>query len=364
MPVDQLPGTRDTVPHDDTRPPARWRRFAPVVALMVLAPWTAECSWGGFTVGGFLFIVIILAPMYGGAAVLIRETTRHIGGGWPVMILLAAAFGFLQAGLVDQSLFNHAYLDDTEFAASAAAAQTTLVPGLGFSAGQALDYVGGHIALSMCAPIVIVESFLVPRRRHEVWLGGRGLTVIAVVYLLGSLLIFADDSGRKNFLASPLQLTFAVVVVAGLIGTAMLPRWRRSRPYRPGAAPAPHPIWVGLTALGAHLSALAASGWPAIGLRVAAVVVAATVIITWSRRVGWGHRHVLAAWAAGLVAAAGGAYFVPNYYPASPGSALVGDIAITVITLALVGGAFWRVHRTLPQLSPRRGRSAPPVPGC
>jgi hypothetical protein len=42
-------------------------------------------------------------------------------------VLLAAAFGVFQGGLVDQSLFNRAYLDDTEFASLAAASKQTLV---------------------------------------------------------------------------------------------------------------------------------------------------------------------------------------------------------------------------------------------
>jgi hypothetical protein len=261
------------------------------------------------------------------------------------MVLLAAAFGVLQAGLVDQSLFNPAYLNDTEFADMGQAANATLVPVLGFSAQEALDYVGNHIALSICAPIAIVETFLAPRRRDQPWLGRPGLTVVGVLYILGSLLVFSDDSGRKNFMANPLQVAFAALAVLALIGAAMVPRWRR-RP-RPVAKPSPHPIWVGLVALGGYLSADQFSGWAGIGVRVAAVAVAAAVIVAWSRRADWGQRHVLAAWAAGLVAAAAGAYFVPNYDPASPTAALVSDIAISVVTITLVGGAFWRLRLRL-----------------
>jgi hypothetical protein len=322
---------------------SRWRRLAPVVALLALAPWAAECSWGGFTADGFLFVVVILAPLYGAAAVLIRETARRIGGGWPAMVLLAAAFGVLQAGLVDQSLFNPAYLNDTEFADVGAAAKATLVPGLGFSAQEALDFVGNHIALSICAPIAIVEAFVAPRRRVRPWLGRPGLAVVGVLYILGSLLVFSDETGRKNFMAGPLQLTFAALLVLGFIGAAMLPRWRRGS--RPLARSSPHPSWVGLVALGGYLSADLAPGWVGVGIRVAAIAVVAAVIVAWSRRADWDHRHVLAAWAAGLVAAAAGAYFVPNYDPASPAAALVGDIAISVITITLLGGAFWRLRR-------------------
>ena len=146
------------------------RRLPPVLALMALAPWAAECSWGGFGLAGFLPVVIVLAPMYGGAAVLIRETGRRLGGGWPTLVLLAAAFGLAQAGLVDQSLFNRDFLDDTEFASLAGGAEATWVPVIGVSAQQVVTYVGNHIALSICAPIANVESYLSPGRSQRPWL--------------------------------------------------------------------------------------------------------------------------------------------------------------------------------------------------
>ena len=171
----------------------RWRRLAAVVALMVLAPWSAECAWGGFTVADFPAVILFLGPMYGGAAVLIRETARRTGGGWPTIVLLAAAFGVFQAGLVDQSLFNPDFLADTQFAKTETTAGATRIPGLHVSIEQVLIFVGNHIALSVCAPIAITESILAPGRRQVRWLRRPGLAGVTVVYLAGSLLIFNDD---------------------------------------------------------------------------------------------------------------------------------------------------------------------------
>ncbi|MFF5213722.1 hypothetical protein [Micromonospora sp. NPDC000442] len=199
------------------------RRLVPVVALLFLAPWAAECSWGGFAGTDMLLVVVVLAPMYGGAAVLIREAARRTGGGWPMIVLLAAGFGVVQAGLVDQSLFNPDYLADTEFA-ELSAADRTRVPVLGISAQEAISFLGNHVALTICAPIAIVESYLSPARRLRPWLRAPGLVAMTVVYLLGSLLVFADDSGRKGFLASPGQLIGATSVVLALVVVAALPR--------------------------------------------------------------------------------------------------------------------------------------------
>src|SRR5690242_9646016 len=140
------------------------------LALFVLAPWAAECSWGGFTALDVPFVVLFLAPMYGGAALLIRETARRRNGGWPTIVLLAAAYGVLQVSFVDQSLFNPGFLDDTQFAANADAARLTWVPGLEFSAAQLVSYVGNHVVLTICAPIAIVETCVSPERRHQPWL--------------------------------------------------------------------------------------------------------------------------------------------------------------------------------------------------
>ncbi|MFI7590419.1 hypothetical protein [Micromonospora sp. NPDC049359] len=330
-----------TEPDRADRPPLR-RRLVPVVALLLLAPWAAECSWGGFAIDDFLPVIIALGPMYGGAAILIREAARRLGAGWPAIVLLAAAFGVLQAGLVDQSLFNPGYLDDTQYADTRSAAEASLVPGLGFSLRQAYDYVGNHILLTICAPIVFVESFLGAKRRRRPWLGRPGLAVVGVLYLLGSLLVFTSPEGRKNFLASPLQLGFATAVVLALVAAALLPRWRQARPRR--ARRVPHPLWVGLLVVVAHLFTDPTPGWP--GVLVALTVAAAVgaLVVYWSGGVRWGQRHVLAAASANVVSAAAFAYLVPPYSPASPAAALAGDVAVTVVTLALVGGAWWRLR--------------------
>ena len=53
-----------------------------IFALWVLAPYTAECSWGGFALPDYPFVILFLGPVYGGAAVLIREFARRTGRGW------------------------------------------------------------------------------------------------------------------------------------------------------------------------------------------------------------------------------------------------------------------------------------------
>ncbi|WP_428962456.1 hypothetical protein [Micromonospora fluostatini] len=334
----------------------RFRRVAPVLALLVLAPFAAECSWGGFTVVDFPLVVAFLGPLYGGAAVLIRETARRTGRGWPTIALLAAAFGVVQAGLVDQSLFNPGFLDDTEFAGDRAVADRTRVPVLDVSVQQAFSFLGNHVALSICAPIAIVESFVSPDRRHQPWLRWPGLLVVGVLYLLGSLMIFADDTdGRKGFQLGTVQLVVAVLVTLALVAAALLPRWRRDR-RRPalagglsgGWAVAAGPLWVGVLGCALHLTADLVPGWAGVALRTVLTGVVVAVVVRWSRRPGWDQRHVLAGWSAGVVAAATFAYLVPPYKAASPALALLSDVAVSVVLAAVLLGACLRLRAPRP----------------
>ncbi|WP_328468481.1 hypothetical protein OHA21_51915 [Actinoplanes sp. NBC_00393] len=313
------------------------RGWVPVVALLVLAPWAAECSWGGFAVSDYPLVILFLGPLYGGAAVLIREFARRTGAGWPAMVLLAAAFGIVQAGLVDQALFNPGFLDDTEYADLPP--PSTLIPAFGFSAEEAFSYIGNHVLLSICAPIMLVESTLKPARRHRPWLRRRGLLGIGALYLLGSLMIFMDDeNGRKGFMLTPAQAALAVTAVLILAGAAMLPRWRRAQRLRTGYVP--HALLFGLLALAVQLSLWFLPGWPGVAARVAAVIAAVVLVSIWSRRAGWTQRHVVAGWSAGLIAAAAGAFFAPAYRPASALTAVLSDATVGVVTAVLVIGAY------------------------
>ncbi|MBL7259764.1 hypothetical protein [Paractinoplanes lichenicola] len=304
--------------------------MAAVLALMALAPWTAECVWGGFAVVDWPFVILFLAPQYGGAAVLIREVARRTGGGWPAIALLAAAFGFVQAGLVDQSLFNPAFLDGTGFAADAASARATWVPGLDFSGQQAFSYVGGHVALSICAPIAIVETLA---RRPGPWLGKRGLAVIAVGYVLGSLLIFRDVYADEHFFAAPVQVAFTVAVALLLIMAAQ-------RKPKPRTGRAPHPLVVGAVAALPHVAGGLAPGWAGVAIQAAVLTLAVALIVRWSG--GFDQRHVLAGWGAGLVVSAAIACLVPTYAPSTPAMALLSDVCTSLVTATLIGVTWWR----------------------
>src|SRR6478609_9717584 len=85
------------------------RRLAPAAGLFFLAPLGAEFLLGNLPIT-VLAGLVLLAPMYGGGALLIREITRRAGRGVPTMFLLGVGYGLLEEGIATQSLFNPHYV--------------------------------------------------------------------------------------------------------------------------------------------------------------------------------------------------------------------------------------------------------------
>jgi hypothetical protein len=85
------------------------RSVLAAVTLFFVAPLVTEFLLGDFPVT-WLPLLIMLAPMYGGGALLIRELTRRSGRGWPTILLLGVAYAIIEEAFTTQSLFNPHYL--------------------------------------------------------------------------------------------------------------------------------------------------------------------------------------------------------------------------------------------------------------
>src|SRR5208337_681299 len=77
----------------------KMKRVLPAIGLFLAAPLIAEYLFGNLPIT-MLGTLVVLAPMYGGGAILVRETVRRAGLGWPSMIVLALAYGVLEEELV------------------------------------------------------------------------------------------------------------------------------------------------------------------------------------------------------------------------------------------------------------------------
>ncbi|HEX8518662.1 MAG TPA: hypothetical protein VF667_03635 [Pseudonocardia sp.] len=316
----------------------RRRRRLLVAGLFLLAPFVGEFVLGNQPITA-LPLLVLLAPMYGGGALLVRETTRRLGAGWPTIVALAAAYALVEEGLVDQMLMNPAYLDLADFSGRAP------IPGLGISAQLTAASLTLHTVWSIGVPIAIIEAFDPAEPRP--WLGRVGTGAVAAVFVGGCTALGVLQYDEFRFLATPTQLAVTAAAIVGLavLGLTVL---RRRGTVAPTGAPAPRPVRVGAAAFGltglywvVDVAVPAVAGaWTALGCWAALAVVAAVLLRRGAARPGWGRRHRLAVaggalltylWVAPLNAVAVG---VPPVL-AAVGAAVFGAAAAAILALAV-----------------------------
>ncbi len=325
--------------------PARPRTWWLVLALLVLSPICAEylsayddSTGHPATLLGNLMIFI---PLYGCAALLIREVARRARLGWTGLLLLATAFGLVEAGLVDQSLFSPDYrgLEGWE-----ATYTGTLIAPLGLSVTNLIGFVGGHVMLSIGGPIALVESWR-PDRATAPWLRLRGLVITAVAYAAGSGFVLFWHLRTEEWHASVGQLVGTAVAVVGLVIAAVL-TGRRSRRRTDLAGPG-----LGRTAVIAGVVAVAYGSmpqtWLGVAGSVALLVLAGVLLARASRTRRWSPTHVAIVGAAPLLLTAVQAFtYDPLIGVVDPAAKVAHNaVMVAIVLIALVVGL-------------RRGRAA------
>jgi hypothetical protein len=310
-----------------------WRRVAPALVLVLLAPFVGEVLLGSIPTH-LIYAYPALVPMYGGGALLVRELTRRVGGGGLTVLLLGAAYGVVEEGLGDMSLFNPNFLG-----------LHLLEHGNLFGIGWVwwLDVLTLHVVWSIGTSVVLVEA-LFARRGTAPWLGRVGLAMSGVVFALGTALVHA--AAGEGYVLSPAQLVGSLGLILALVATAfLLPRSRRWPLPARDPRRVPHPWLVGVAAFVPASAFMAldprvtgALQLPALGVILADVVLyllAASTVSRWSKRRGWGgiHRFALAAGAA-LTYAWCGLVFTGRNAPDLVGQAVVALLAIGILALA------------------------------
>lgn len=208
-------------------------RKTAALTLALLSPFTAEFLLadqylsGPPELGRQLGMYALFVAFYGGAALLIRETARRAGRGWPTMLVLALAFGVFEEGLLTQTLFNPHYLGLDLLTPAH-------VPGLGIGGLWTVYVLTLHVVWSIGAPIAIAETLF----GREPWLKKAGIGLWSAAVVLGAAGTFAVTYVIGHFTAHPAQLAGAAVVVAALAFVAFrfrTPSWT-STPGNPWGA--------------------------------------------------------------------------------------------------------------------------------
>ncbi|WP_051274579.1 hypothetical protein [Cellulomonas sp. URHD0024] len=316
------------------------RRRLLALLLFVVAPVCAEyltaydpevTGQAAALVGG----LVILGPLYGAPAILIRELAARTRMHWTGILALAGAFGVLQAGVVDQSLFATSYMSYDDWATGRA---LTLIPPLGVAGAFALNFLVGHVVWSIGAPIALVETFDRRPGPRQPWLGLSGTTALVVLWVLASVVVSQDirDSGSDQ--ASTGQLLGAVAVAALLVLVACT--FGRRRLPTPLSRRVPVPARVfGLVLVAALGYQFIPGTWLGVGLGTAILVAGAVAVTRWSRSAGWGPRHAAAVAGAAVVARAlGGFVTVATTDPRPPGG-FAQNTVLLILSLTLAVAA-------------------------
>jgi hypothetical protein len=263
-------------------------RAWPVIFLLLLAPLIAEVLWGTTTVSEFP-VYLIQIGLYGGGAVLIREVVHRWGGGWPSILLLGAAYGAIEEGLLEPNWFTPA-LQAHPYGVAAGVFWTYAVWNIGY-----------HAVFSITIPILLTELAF-PAWRDEPWLGRPGASVAGAVYAVNAAVIgllwwtyVQPTLLHVPAKVHPVQQGATIALVIALIAAGRLAA--RTRTSTTGGPPPPAAGWLaGAAALGATawfgLLLLSVSGnqlhWlpfsVPIAVAAAEVALAAWALRRWSAR--------------------------------------------------------------------------------
>ncbi|MGH3377139.1 MAG: hypothetical protein ACRDP6_20615 [Actinoallomurus sp.] len=320
------------------------RRLVPAVGLFFLAPLVAEYLLGDIPITALVGL-IVLAPWYGGGALLIREVCRRAGWGWPGIIALALAFGVVEEGLLTQSLFNPDY-----------AGKHLLAPGhisaLGMGASWTVFVLTLHVIWSIGVPIATVE--LLSRKRPTTpWLGKIGLGVTAVLFAVGGVVTAAQNYARFLFVASAGQLAgTAVVAVLLVVLAVVLGRRRGTTASRGGQVPS---AWllglvslVGTSAVTTlwYLAKDTMPSWLYVALVLAASAVGIPLVRHWSRLSAWSRTHRLSLAAGALLTYAWQGFVTSHMLmPVSPAMTLISHVVFALGALVLIAVTALRLGR-------------------
>ncbi|HEY2471945.1 MAG TPA: hypothetical protein VGI45_29440 [Terracidiphilus sp.] len=266
---------------------ARRRGIWPALTLFFTAPLVAEFLLGNLPIK-LLPALIVLAPMYGGGALLIREVVRRMGRGWPSILVLGMAYAIFEEAYTTQSLFNPNYLK-----LNLGLLAPAYIPTLGIGAWWTLWMLMVHGIWSISTPIALVEA-CVPDRARTPWLGRAGLTVVVIVFLFGSAANTAIGYKQDHYLASTAQFVGAAVAIAVLVALALrMPDQRRYSANRFARS-----AWMlGTIALAFASAALLIPmrwGWGAVAALLALDVAMGIIVLMWARRGAMTLAHQLA----------------------------------------------------------------------
>ena len=331
-------GSETSSVHDVRILPVKGRGIWPALGLVFVAPLVAEFLLGNLPIK-LLPALIVLAPMYGGGALLIREIVRRTGRGWPSILLLGMAYGIFEEAYTTQSLFNPNYLK-----LNLGLLTPAYIPSLGIGAWWTLWMLMVHGIWSISTPIALVEA-CVPDRARTPWLGRVGLGVVTIVFLFGACANTAIGYKQDHYLASMAQFAGAAVVIVLMVILAFkIPVRRRYAAYR--IAPS---AWIlGAVALVFASAAMLVPmhwGWGAVAALLGLDAGMLAVVLLWERTGAMTLMHQLALGAGAALAYGWHAFLQHPAVGKVDVSVRVGNAIFLAGAIGIIGFGAGRIRR-------------------
>jgi len=185
---------------------ARTLRFPSALALFLLAPAIGELLSGSSPPAEFFtpFGLFMLLSLYGSGAVVIRELRVRWGKGVGSVLLLGAAYGVLEEGLLVTSWFSPNWPD--------LGAMSVYGRWLGVNWTWAEMLTIYHAVYSITVPIILVELAF-PNRRDQRWVGNKLFATLVIV--LCAVTVFGNIlfSYMMKYWTPLPQLLFAAALI-------------------------------------------------------------------------------------------------------------------------------------------------------
>lgn len=317
------------------------RRWVAVTMLVVSSPVCAEYLAAYLSSTGNLLDLlaglVIFIPLYGGAALLIREVGIRTGRNWVATMLFAAAFGVAMTGVIDLSLYTEHRSDVTDWDSLV---NPTRLDVLNVNAGIGLAWVLGHVIMSICVPVALTHG-LAPALRRTRWLNTPALVITAVVWMAVATLVHQHERGSYGAQPTSWHYVAALAVIALLIGLAMS-RLGHARPAT-SSRKAPH-VWrcMAVGAVVALATMVTSAGWAWVAGTLVVLILAGWWLARSGRSVHWTQRHVVGVAAGAMVSSALLAFASPAPPDVSEIAKLAHNTVIAATAIALFALALKR----------------------
>ena len=217
------------------------KRLPPALVLFFLAPAVGELLSSSAPPAEFFQPLgfAMLSVLYGGGALLARELIVRWGQGVPSLLLLGAAYGIAEEGLMCKSFFDPDWMD--------VGLLGEYGRWLGVNWVWTFELTIYHEAFSILIPVTLV-SLLYPDRRRDPWISRRGFALLAILWFLnGGLIFFAVSAYRPSW--SHLLVSSAAIVAICILARC----WPVIAPVRQ-AKRAWRPRWLALVTFLATLT--------------------------------------------------------------------------------------------------------------